>query len=34
MKPICPYCDREAALTTGAKIYPHRADLFGLKFWR
>mgnify|MGYP001068973319 CR=1 FL=1 len=30
----CPYCDRAAALVTGAVIYPHRPDLFGLKFWQ
>lgn len=30
----CPYCDRAAELVTGAEIYPHRHDLFGLKFWR
>lgn len=29
----CPYCQRNAALVSGAKIYPHRPDLFGLKFW-
>lgn len=30
----CPYCDRPAVLTTGARIYPHRPDLFALKFWQ
>jgi hypothetical protein len=34
MKVVCPYCDRPAALVTGAAIYPHRPDLFGLKFWQ
>lgn len=30
----CPYCDRPAVLATGNEIYPHRPDLFDLKFWR
>ncbi len=34
MKVACPYCDRPAALVGGAAIYPHRPDLFGLKFWQ
>ena len=29
----CPYCDRDAKLVTGSKIYPHRPDLFAKKFW-
>lgn len=31
--PICGYCDNPAELTTGEKIYPHRKDLYILKFW-
>lgn len=31
---VCPYCDKPAALVTGAAIYPHRPDLFGKKFWQ
>lgn len=30
---ICPYCDQEASLVKGAKIYPHRKDLSSLNFW-
>lgn len=33
LKPICPYCGKQAVLVTGETIYPHRADLFDLKFW-
>jgi len=29
----CPYCQAEAELTTGKEIYPHRKDLYDLKFW-
>ena len=29
----CPYCHQKAELVGGAKIYPHRADLYRLKFW-
>lgn len=30
----CPYCsDSDARLVTGKEVYPHRADLFSLKFW-
>lgn len=29
----CPYCRQKAELVGGAKIYPHRADLYQLKFW-
>jgi hypothetical protein len=29
----CPYCGNDAELLTGREIYPHRQDLFGLKFW-
>lgn len=32
-RPTCPYCDRQPELVTGAKIYPHRPDLFAKKFW-
>ena len=34
MRVICHYCDKPAALVTGSAIYPHRPDLFALKFWR
>lgn len=33
MNPICPYCFKPAELVGGSTIYPHRPDLFGLKFW-
>jgi hypothetical protein len=29
----CPYCGGEAELSTGHKVYPHRADLASLKIW-
>lgn len=31
--PTCPYCKGPAALVGGGDIYPHRPDLFDLKFW-
>ena len=31
--PICPYCGRPAELVDGRKVYPHRKDLYRLKFW-
>ncbi len=36
MNLYCVGCDKEvvARLTNGAEIYPHRADLKGLPFWR
>jgi hypothetical protein len=30
----CPHCGNHAELVTGAVLYPHRADLAHLKFWR
>jgi hypothetical protein len=33
MKVICDYCNRPAKFVTGAKLYPHRPDLIGHKFW-
>lgn len=33
MSHICPYCGNDAKLVTGEVIYPHRKDLFDLKFW-
>ena len=30
----CPYCNQAACLVGGDAIYPHRPDLFSLKFWR
>lgn len=30
----CPYCGKEAKLVTGKETYPHRPDLFSLKFWQ
>ena len=30
---MCPYCDSEASLVTGEKIYPHRKDLYSKSFW-
>ena len=32
--PSCPYCVKDAELVGGDVIYPHRPDLFALKFWR
>lgn len=29
----CPYCQGQAELTNGKEIYPHREDLWGLRFW-
>lgn len=29
----CDYCGREALLVSGRDIYPHRPDLYSLKFW-
>lgn len=29
----CDYCSRPAELVGGQTIYPHRPDLFDLKFW-
>lgn len=31
--PICNYCNNATKLTTGDKIYPHRPDLYMLKFY-
>lgn len=31
---LCPYCDKPAALITGAKLYRNRPDLAHLHFWR
>lgn len=32
-KLLCPGCQREAELTDGAEVYPHRLDLSAKKFW-
>ena len=32
--PLCPYCGAAAQLVTGAKLYPHRPDLAGLRAWQ
>lgn len=32
--PLCNECGSAARLTTGAEIYPHRADLAAKPFWR
>ena len=29
----CPYCGKDAELTTGYTVYPHRLDLADLKVW-
>ncbi|WP_199153472.1 zinc-finger-containing protein [Chromobacterium sp. ASV23] len=34
MSILCPYCGKEAALTTGNMIYPTRPDLAHKKFYR
>lgn len=31
--PVCPYCSRESELVTGKRIYPHRKDLAGKRFY-
>lgn len=33
MKPVCPYCNKDAELTTGDYIYPHRKDLAEKSFY-
>lgn len=33
MTPVCPYCENPAILVTGAKVYPKRVYLHGLRFW-
>lgn len=33
MTVYCQHCDTEAELVRGLKIYPHRPDLSGKKFW-
>ena len=30
---LCPYCNNDAKLVYGMKIYPHRPDLFYKHFW-
>ena len=30
--PVCPYCDKPAALVGGSAIYPHRPDLMGVGY--
>ena len=30
---VCQYCNNHATLVDGSAIYPHRADLYELKFW-
>lgn len=34
MRVTCDYCHRDAMLVTGNVIYPHRPDLYALKFWQ
>lgn len=31
---ICQYCNKPAELVDGKAIYPHRPDLYRLKFWQ
>lgn len=31
--PACPYCGESAELVGGLRIYLHRSDLAGLRFW-
>lgn len=33
MKPVCPYCGKEARAVTGATIYPHAPHLHAKHFW-
>ena len=30
---ICPYCEKQSELLTGAEVYPNRSDLASLRFW-
>lgn len=32
-QPQCDYCKNPAILVSGQVIYPHRNDLYSLKFW-
>jgi len=32
-KPTCHYCGGEAKLVGGEVVYPHRPDLYKLRFW-
>lgn len=32
--PTCPYCNDAAQLVSGNAIYPHRPDLYHLRFWQ
>lgn len=34
MTPTCPVCSKESVLVNGREIYPHRPDLYSLKFYR
>lgn len=34
MKVVCPYCNQEAPLVTGDKVYPHRPELHWLRLYR
>ena len=34
MNPVCNYCENESELVGGESIYPHRPDLFSLKFYK
>lgn len=34
MNAKCSHCGANCRLTNGAEIYPHRADLSGLRFWK
>ena len=31
--PVCPHCNEEAKTVSGKVIYPHREDLYKLRFW-
>ena len=33
MEVNCPYCDKQAMLVPGFKVYPHRSDLKDKSFW-
>ena len=30
---LCPFCLNRANLVSGKQVYPHRPDLYALKFW-
>ncbi len=33
LTPVCGYCNKFSVLVSGKEVYPHRKDLFSLKFY-